>query len=202
MDTYALLDEVRAIARNGLIFATNDYDRQRYERLLQLSVQTYAEILETPPEAIRQRLLAELGYITLKVGADAAIFNERGEILLMERSDGSGWCLPCGWVEPNEKPSQAAVRETFEETGLHVKVIRLVGVFTRQPGQKNGPHAMVAVVHLCEVLSGELSLSSEGLALRYWPIDDVQDWHATHEQYARVAHAMWQSPDALAALSD
>ena len=42
-------------------------------------------------EAIR--FLSETGYITPKVGADAAIFNESGEILLMERSDGSGWWL-------------------------------------------------------------------------------------------------------------
>jgi ADP-ribose pyrophosphatase YjhB (NUDIX family) len=202
MDTYTLLDEVRAIARNGLIFATNDYDRQRYERLLQLTVDTYAEILAAPPDLVRQRLVAELGYTTLKVGADAAIFNELGEILLMDRSDGSGWCLPCGWVEPNEKPCEAAVRETFEETGLEVKVNRLVGVFTRKPGQKNGPHAMIAVVHLCDVLGGELTLSHEGLALRYWPIDEVQGWHATHEQYARAAYAMWRSPDALPAISN
>ncbi len=39
----------------------------------------------------------------------------------------------------------------------------------------------------CAVTVGELTLSHEGLALAYRPIDDVQNWHATHERYARSA---------------
>ena len=91
MDIYALLDELQTIARNGLHFATDSYDRERYERLMALATQTYAELLDPPADAIRARFAAELGYITPKVGSDAAIFNEKGEILLMDRVDGSGW---------------------------------------------------------------------------------------------------------------
>ena len=96
MDIYSLLDEIQTIARNGLHYATNPYDRERYERLLSLAIDTYEELLNLPGEALRLRFERELGYITPKVGADAAIFNSRGEILLMERADGNGWCLPCG----------------------------------------------------------------------------------------------------------
>lgn len=202
MDIFALLDELQIIARNGLNYASSAYDRERYERLLELATQTYGELLDAPEGEIKARLLREVGYITPKVGADAAIFNPQGEILLMERSDGSGWCLPCGWVEPNEKPVETAVREAREETGLEVEVKRLVGVFTRMPSDKNGPHTMIAVVHLCEVVGGELTLSHEGLALRYWPIDEVQDWHATHEKYARAAFEMWRAEGLLPAISD
>jgi ADP-ribose pyrophosphatase YjhB (NUDIX family) len=202
MDIFALLDEVQTIARNGLHYASSAYDRERYERLLELATQAYGELLDAPGEALKARFLRELGYITPKVGSDAAIFNPRGEILLMERSDGSGWCLPCGWVEPNEKPVEAAVREVREETGLEVEVKRLVGVFTRMPGEKNGPHTLIAVVHLCEVVGGELTLSHEGLALRYWPIDEVRNWHATHEKYARAAFEMWKAEGWLHAISD
>ena len=202
MDIYALLDELRTIARNGLHFSSNPYDRERYERLLELTTQSYGERLQVPEEAVRERFLNELGYITPKVGADAAIFNERGEILLMERADGSGWCLPCGWVEPNERPVDAAVREVREETGLEIEVVQLVGVFTRMPSEKNGPHTMIAVVHLCEIVDGELTLSHEGLALRYWSIDEMRDWHATHERYARAAYEMWQAEQLPPAVSD
>ena len=197
-----MLDELRAIARNGLHFAENAYDRERYERLMKLAAGAYAELLEVPDEIVRARFLSELGYVTPKVGADAAIFNESGEILLMERADSSGWCLPCGWVEPNERPVDAVVREAREETGLEVAVKRLVGVFTRMPSVENGPHTMIAVVHLCEIVGGELTLSHEGSALGYWAIDAMQDWHATHERYARAAYDVYQSAHLLPAVSD
>jgi ADP-ribose pyrophosphatase YjhB (NUDIX family) len=202
MDIFSLLDELQTIARNGLQYAVDPYDRERYEQLMRLATQTYGELLKVPDEAIRERFSNETGYITPKVGADAAIFNENGEILLMERADGSGWCLPCGWVEPNEKPIEAAIREVREETGLEIEVKQLVGVFTRKAGGENGPHTMVAVVHLCGITSGELTLSHEGLALRYWSIEEMQDWHVGHEKYARAARAMWRSERLLPAVSD
>ena len=202
MDIFSLLDELAAIARDGLHFASNVYDRERYERLLELATQTYSELLHVPAGAIRARFASELGCITPKIGANAAIFNQSGEILLMERADGSGWCLPCGWVEPNEKPVEAAIREVREETGLEIEVKQLVGVFTRLPSAKNGPHTMVAVVHLGEIIGGELTLSHEGLALRYWAIDEVRNWHLTHERYARAAYEMWASECLLPAVSD
>jgi ADP-ribose pyrophosphatase YjhB (NUDIX family) len=202
MDIFSLLDELLSIARNGLHFTSSAYDRERYERLMELATQTYSELLHVPAGAIRARFLSELGTITPKIGADGAIFNQSGEILLMERADGSGWCLPCGWVEPNEKPIEAVVREVREETGLEIEVKQLVGVFTRLPSAKNGPYTMVAVVHLCEVLGGELTLSHEGSALRYWAIDGVRNWHLNHEKYARAAYEMWQSERLLPAVSD
>lgn len=202
MDISPLLDEIQTIARNGLLFADNPYDKERYQRLLAIATESYAQLSTLPVEQISARFANELGYVTPKIGADAAIFNRQGEILLMNRADGSGWCLPCGWVEPNEKPSQAVVRETFEETGLVVEVIDLVGVFTRLPSAVNGPHTMVAVVHLCRIVGGELTISHEGSELAYWPIDQVVHWHATHQQYADAAHAMWLSGAKSGSISD
>lgn len=75
--------------------------------------------------------------------------------------------------------------------GALVEILQHVGHFTRLPCAKNGPHTMVALVFLCRVMGGELTLSHEGLALAYRAIDDVQHWHATPERYARSAWAMW-----------
>ena len=202
MDIFSLLDELQTIARNGLHFNSEQYNRERYEQLMRLATQTYSDLLELPDKKIRRRFSNELGYITPKVGADAAIFNENGEILLMERVDGSGWCLPCGWVEPNEKPIDTVTREVLEETGLEIKVKQLVGVFTRMPSRENGPHTTIAIVHLCEIISGVLTLSHEGLALKYWPIKEMQNWHTTHQLYACKAYKMWKSEHLLPAISD
>jgi ADP-ribose pyrophosphatase YjhB (NUDIX family) len=202
MDIVALLNEIQAIARTGLNFTSGSHDRERYEQLLQISAQNYKQLLELPEEEIRQRFANETGYITPKIGADAAIFNDEGEILLMERADASGWCLPCGWVEANERPFDAVIREVREETGLEVTVKQLVGVFTRKASAKNGPHTMVAVVHLCRIVGGELMLSHEGSALKYWRLEDVVHWHPNHDKYAFAARTMWQSDTLLPAISD
>jgi len=201
-DIFSLLDELQTIARNGLYYAANEYDRERYERLMKLATQTYRELLGIPEPALRERFAAELGYITPKIGADAAIFNESGEILLMQRADGSGWCLPCGFVEPNQTPAEAVRREVREETGLEVSIRQLVGVFTRKPSQKNGLHTTVAVVFLCDITGGKLTLSHEGLALQYWPIEAMQAWHPSHDRYARAAYMAWKAGKPIPAVYD
>lgn len=130
--------------------------------------------------------------ITPKVGADAAIFDDDGRILLMQRADDRRWCLPCGWLEPNESPEEAVVREAWEETGLNVEAVELVGVFTRRPDPAWGLFSMVAICFLCQVAGGELTLSHEGLALGYFHLNEVPAWHGIHENYARHAYRLWQ----------
>jgi ADP-ribose pyrophosphatase YjhB (NUDIX family) len=201
VDIFSLLDSIQTIARNGLHYTTNEYDKERYERLLSLTSQTYSELLSIPEEAVKAWFIAEIGYITPKVGTNAAIFNDKGEILLMERSDGSGWCMPCGFVEPNETPAEGVIREVREETGLDVKIKQLVGVFTRKPDRKTGPHTIVSIVHLCEVIGGQLRISHEGKALQYWAIDEMNNWHATHEIHARAAYNMWKSDCLISSFS-
>ncbi len=193
MDILPLLDEMQAIARNGLAYSENPYDRERYERLLALASQYYGQALDLPPEEVRQRLSKELGYITPKVGANGAIFDEEGRILLVRRADDGTWCLPGGWVDPNETPAQAAVREIKEETGLDARMVQLVNVFTRLPDARSGPHTAVAVVYLCEVTGGMLQISHESLEARYWHVREVPAWHEMHRSYALDALGCWQA---------
>ncbi|MBA3943532.1 MAG: NUDIX hydrolase N-terminal domain-containing protein [Herpetosiphonaceae bacterium] len=196
MEIMPLLDELRTVARNGLTYSTNSYDQERYERLLELASIYYGQAVDLPPADVRQRLAAEIGYVTPKLGADAAIFDDQGKILLMLRADDGRWCVPCGWVEPNESPAQTAVREAQEETGLDVQVVQLVDVLTRLPSMHNGPHTMVSVVYLCEIIGGTLQLSHEGLELSYWRIEDVPTWHPEHRERAEASYAAWQTRQA------
>ncbi len=192
MDILPLLDEIATIARKGLLYTENPSDRERYERLLALISQYYGQVFDLPPEEVRQRFSAELGYITPKVGANAAIFDEEGKILLLRRADNGRWCLPCGWVDPDEAPAAAAVREVKEQTGLEVRVLQLVNVFARPSGAGFGPHSAVAISYLCEIIGGELHISSESLDARYWRIEEAPQWHELHRVYAQAAHACWQ----------
>jgi 8-oxo-dGTP pyrophosphatase MutT (NUDIX family) len=61
--------------------------------------------------------------------ASVALRDEQGRVLLARHAEGDVWLLPGGGIEPGETPADAAVREMWEETGLLVRLTRLVGVF-------------------------------------------------------------------------
>lgn len=190
MDVFTLLDEIQTIARNGLAFSENPYDRERYARLSDVAAQSYAERLALSDIAVRERFTRELGYITPKIGADAAVFDAADRLLVEQRSDDGCWGLISGWVEPGESPADTVIREAREETGLEIVVRELVGVLARPASAEFGPHAVVAVVYLCDVVGGTRVLSHEVTELAYRDIDDIAPWHKNHEQYARCALAV------------
>lgn len=115
----------------------------------------------------------------IKPGTSAAIFNGSGEILLEKRSDNGFWGLPGGTVDIGESLELAIKREVLEETGLHVRIVRLVGVYsdpanytvTHYPDGNIVQH--VAIFFECETLSGNLHMSEESTDLRYFPVDDL-----------------------------
>ena len=59
MDIFSLLDELQTIARNGLHYARDPYDRERYEHLMRLTTQQYSQLLALPEETIRERFRNE-----------------------------------------------------------------------------------------------------------------------------------------------
>ena len=130
LDILPLLEKIQAIARNGLTYAKDFYDRERYEKLLELANEYTGLALDLPAEEVRSRLSRESGPITPKLGANAAIFDGQGRILLMLRADNRHWCMPCGLQDVGESPEECAIREAREETGLEVRAVDLVGVFT------------------------------------------------------------------------
>ena len=108
----------------------------------------------------------------VRASVSAVIFDRRGRVLLQQRSDGGQWGLPGGSVEIGESVHDAVIREVREETGLHVTVRRLVGVYSdpalqvvRYP-DGNVWH-YVSVCFECAVRGGELTTCDETLALRY-----------------------------------
>jgi len=67
--------------------------------------------------------------------AAALVRNQDGGILLVKRGvePGKGeWALPSGFIEIDETPEMACIRELKEETGLEGRIIRLVGVYSQE----------------------------------------------------------------------
>jgi 8-oxo-dGTP pyrophosphatase MutT (NUDIX family) len=77
-----------------------------------------------------QRLREHVGHDLLEIpSVTVAVRDEKGRVLLARHSEGDVWVMPGGAVEPEETPADAAVRETWEETGLLVDLERIVGVY-------------------------------------------------------------------------
>jgi ADP-ribose pyrophosphatase YjhB (NUDIX family) len=114
----------------------------------------------------------------IRLGCSAAIFDERGRILLTRRSDNGQWCLPGGRMESGESAVEACEREVFEETGLNVRVKRLVGVYSH-PDQlviyPDGNKAHIVALHFeAEIISGELGLSNETTGFGYFTLPELE----------------------------
>ena len=112
----------------------------------------------------------------LAPGASAIIFDDaRKKVLLTRRTDNGRWCLPGGGMDPGESAAETCVRETLEETGLEVRVTRLVGIYTSPDmiveyadGHRKQP---VAFSFEAEITGGELGLSDETTKFGYFAID-------------------------------
>jgi ADP-ribose pyrophosphatase YjhB (NUDIX family) len=185
---------VRAIAQTGLHYASDPFDRDRYEQLLALALREYADRAGLDVADVRARFAKDLGYATAKVGADGALFDHHDRILLVRRVDDDRWGLVAGWVDANETPEQTVVREIAEEVGLVARVSELVGVFAREAGTHGSPHSVVSVLYLCDVVGGEIRAQPHEVREIAWrAIDDVDDWHHHHETLARAAReARWR----------
>ena len=142
---------------------------------------------------VRERLARDLGYVSAKVGTDAAIFDADDRILLVHRADDHRWGLVSGWVDPGETPATTVVREVEEEVGLTVTGFTLVDAVGRRAGTEYGPHAVVSIVYLCTVAPGSIVISHESLAAEYREIESVTDWHANHESLAYLARDAWRA---------
>jgi 8-oxo-dGTP diphosphatase len=92
---------------------------------------------------------------THKIGAFAIIEDNEGRLLVSRRPDNGYYNLPGGGVESHESPQAGLVREVREETGLEVKIKRLIGVYS-----KTHVHEIVFSFE-AQVIGGTLQLSNE-----------------------------------------
>lgn len=183
-DARALLDSLRAIAREGLSYAQNEHDKKRYKKLLDLASGSYASMAGVPTTQVKTLLMKELGSITPKLGIDVAVMNTEGKLLILKRTDNKKWCLPCGWADVEETPFQTAVRETREEADIIVAPIGYIAIL--QIGPRNYP-GFVHQVNICvaaEKVRPDVSITLNGEHSDYKWIDqnDAVDWHPGHER--------------------
>ncbi|HFZ8993300.1 TPA: NUDIX hydrolase [Citrobacter freundii] len=159
---------LQALAQTGLTYTKDIYDRERYESLMGVAERLLSARFDISPDTFKTLHKAETGYTTPKTDVRAIILKE-GKLLLVQESDDGGWSLPGGWADVGDSPSVAIIREVREETGLQVRVSRLLGVWDRnQHGHPPYPWHVYKMIFLCEVIGGELAISHESLDTRFF----------------------------------
>jgi ADP-ribose pyrophosphatase YjhB (NUDIX family) len=154
-------ETLAGIARTALGFTENLYERERFEEVLRVAADMrVAAGHQLHPDALAQEWLelvgdGVVGYVTPKVAIGAVVGNEAGEILLVQRSDSGSWLYPTGWADVGYSPSEVAIKEVWEETGMEVEPERLIAVhdglrlgFTRIP--------LYSLVFHCRLVGGNL----------------------------------------------
>ena len=157
---------LKAIAQTGLAFTQSPYERERYEELLKLAAEMAVAMggVEDDEETVNRFFVqwrAEVqpgaqGYVTPKVVVNAAVFDERNKLLLVQRLDRGTWFLPGGWADVGYPPSEIAVKEVKEETGLLVEPLRLIAILDGFRHKFSLGIPFYCLVYECQILDGQL----------------------------------------------
>lgn len=106
------------------------------------------------------------------LGVNVAVI-DGGRILLMQREDFEVWGLPGGGVDTGETLAEAALRETLEETGLEVKLERLVGIYSRLGSAVLGGHV---VLFTAKPVGGQIKAErGESVDVRYFAPEELPE---------------------------
>jgi len=139
--------KLSALAQDGLTFAANPYEVDRYQQVSRLATDLLAALSRRPADELAIELGRDSGYATPKVDVRGAIFDNQQRVLLMQEKTDGRWSLPGGWADPGDSPSSAVTREILEETGYHSSAVKLIACWDREI-QQNPPPLPVHVYKL------------------------------------------------------
>ena len=154
-------EALAGIARTGLGFTDNVYERERFEEVLAVAADIRAALgrCHDPAAQITEWLAAVgsgvPGYVTPKVAVGAVVSDDDGRVLLIRRADSGFWLYPTGWADVGYSSSEIAVKEVAEETGIACEPLRLIAVLdSMRHGFTSVP--TYSLVYHCRALGGTL----------------------------------------------
>lgn len=164
--------EIQSLAQAGITYTKDLYDKERYERLREISAEMLKEKTDVPLEKVKDLFCNETGYQTPKLDTRAAIFKDN-KILLVHEKNGT-WSLPGGWCDVLESIKSNTIKEVKEETGLNVKAIKIISIQDRN--KHNTPmyaYGVCKVFVLCEIIDGEFKENIETTEIDYFTLKDL-----------------------------
>ena len=164
--------EIQSLSQIGLTYTKDVYDRERYERLREISAEMLAKKTEVSIEKVKDLFCHETGYQTPKLDTRAVIFRNN-KILLVHENNGT-WSLPGGWCDVLESVKSNTEKEVREETGLNVKAVKIISIQDRN--KHNKPvyaYGVCKIFVLCEVINGNFVENIETTEIRYFSLQDL-----------------------------
>jgi len=188
-------ETLSGIARTGLGFTQSLYERERFEEVLKVASDIRAAAIEeAESDALFEEWLSTVGqgvagYVTPKCAVAAVVGNDAGEILLTQRADSGWWLYPVGWADVGYSPSEVAIKEVYEETGIECEPVSLIAVldglrlgFARTP--------LYSLVFHCRMIGGELrGHPLETRTVGFYPRDNLPQPLAGAHRWVDLAFA-------------
>ncbi|KAA3640326.1 MAG: NUDIX domain-containing protein [Bacteroidetes bacterium] len=171
-----LIKRIKSLAETGLIYHETEYDKERYEELLDISLELLSKVTDQPIATLNNFFMPASDYPTPKVDIRGFILNKAKEVLLVKEKLDGKWALPGGWGDIGFTPSEVITKEIKEETGLDAKVIKLLAVYDKKchphPPQ---PFYVYKLVFLCETNEGSIQTSFDIEDAGYFRIDNLPE---------------------------
>lgn len=130
---------------------------------------------------------------------NVVIENDAGEILMIQRSDNGNWAVPGGAIDLGESMSQAAVRETKEETGIDCEILDIIGIYTDPKHiifyTSNGEARQeFSILLRRRATGGQMTTSSESTKVHWVPQAEISHLQMDRSMQRRIAHYLKPSP--------
>lgn len=130
---------------------------------------------------------------SLVPSVNVVVVNDAGEILLIQRSDNGNWAVPGGAIDLGESLTDAAIRETREETGIDCRITGIVGIYTDPRHvilytSNSEVRQEFSVVLTAAPAGGALAPSSESSQVRWVPRGDLGGYPMDRSMRMRLRH--------------
>jgi ADP-ribose pyrophosphatase YjhB (NUDIX family) len=194
-------DRLRDMAAQGLKYAPNIYDHERYTAIQQIAIEMLALATDQTLEQIEPLRAPIFSRASPQAAAAAAVIDAAGQILLMRRSENRLWNMPGGVLEVGETPAEGVVREVLEETGIRCEPVALVGVYDNRRWETGVAQHIYKFTFLCRPLDGGRVVETpshavETLEIGWFAEDGLpEDLWSGHVQRIRDSYRVWRGEE-------
>lgn len=166
--------ELQSLAQAGLYYNDDIFDKERYQRIRDISFEIMAEQTGNSFQQIKEVFCKDIGYQTPKIDTRAVIIENEKILLVRERS--GRWSIPGGWCEYNLTPAENVVKEAKEEAGVDVIVDRLIAVLDRDRySEPPYPFKVMKMFFLCHSVGGAFVQNAETIDSQYFSLEELPE---------------------------